>query len=190
MFKKFLIVVAAMLASTSVLADRVPGMDHCNIKSDEELVCSVVMCSVGLAISESRDECLKVNRDFAIYLATLGFWDKPPKCRMRDESCKKVGKATTASLSPEQCVELPTEDKQSACLAALGAAPDGYCDKFSGAEKIGCEDAQATGNFSEEYCSQLAEEKDSGRWSFLTATELEKKEELYNKCLAINRDDD
>lgn len=69
--------------------------NSCDISSDETLICEALMCNpIGLAINESRSECLKVNRRLAWYLATLGFWEDPPKCMSRDSSCNKTGRAT------------------------------------------------------------------------------------------------
>ncbi len=184
MIKK-LLVVASLLFASSAFAGNPQG---CPVPSDEELVCSVVMCDFGAALGKWSPECTHVKVRFAVYLATLGFWDHPPKCKMRDEHCNKTGKATKAQLGPQNCVDAGTKDKQDACMAAIGAAPKGYCDQFSGLDKKGCEDAQATGNFSEEYCQQLVDEKSSGRWAILSAADQQINEERYNKCLAINTD--
>ena len=91
----------------------------CPIKSDEKLVCAVVMCDFGLIMGEWSSECTQHKKDFAIYLATLGFWDKPPKCMMRDENCNKDGKAKKAELSPKDCEKFDTEIQQKACLDGI-----------------------------------------------------------------------
>ena len=107
------------------------SLQACDIPSDEKLVCEVVLCNpVGLAISESRSECLAVNRRFAIYLATLGFWDSPPKCKFRDQSCNSIGRADDAPVDASFCNELDTEDEKNSCLAAIGQAPAEYCESF------------------------------------------------------------
>lgn len=94
----------------------------CDVPSDEKLVCEVVLCNpIGLVISESRSKCMKVNRRFAIYLATLGFWDKPPKCKLRNAQCQKTGNAgSDATLAPSFCEELPDRESQLACLVNSG----------------------------------------------------------------------
>lgn len=116
--------------------------DGCPVPSDEKLVCEVVLCNpLGIVISESRSECLQVNRRFAIYLATLGFWDKPPKCKLRDKNCNKVGNASSAEIDPQYCDELGSEAEQDACRMALGAPPSnpGYCEEFDGDQRDACE---------------------------------------------------
>jgi len=112
----------------------------CPIPSDEKLVCSVIMCVPGLLISESRSKCIQINRKFAIYLATLGFWSKPPKCKMRDLNCESTGNASSAEIDASYCDELETEAEQNSCRAALGEpVNEDYCDSFSGDERDACE---------------------------------------------------
>lgn len=95
--------------------------EGCPMKSDEALVCEVVLCNpLGLVISESRSECMKTNRKFAIYLAKLGFWDKPPKCKMRDKDCNKTGKAKSANIDVDFCDELDNFDERNTCRNTLG----------------------------------------------------------------------
>lgn len=102
-------------------ASRTEIPEGCPMKSDEALVCEVVLCNpLGLVISESRSECMKTNRRFAIYLATLGFWDKPPKCKMRDKDCNKTGKAKSASIDVDFCDELENFDERNTCRNTLG----------------------------------------------------------------------
>ncbi|WP_226669093.1 hypothetical protein [Microbulbifer aggregans] len=95
--KKILSVIAGVLLAGSALA--------CNIKSDEKLVCEALICTVGILIPESHSECVKVQTEFAIYLATLGFWEDPPTCKNRDMNCKSTGKASTA-VAPSTCDSL------------------------------------------------------------------------------------
>ncbi|CAN0490737.1 unnamed protein product, partial [Scytosiphon promiscuus] len=76
----------------------------CPMPSDEQLVCEVVLCNpIGLTISESRSECLAVNRRFAIYLATLGPFRDPPRCKMRDQQCRVTGRASNATIDASFC---------------------------------------------------------------------------------------
>lgn len=137
----------------------------CPMSSDEKLVCSVILCNpIGLMISDSRSECLKVNRDFAIYLATLGFWDKPPKCYARDEYCNRTGRASTAQMSPEYCVDAGDAGRQNACMTALRASGAGYCDQFRNQrERQACESIQSSGQLTSEYCDELIRNRRWGR---------------------------
>lgn len=112
----------------------------CPIPSDEQLVCEVVLCNpIGLTISESRSECLAVNRRFAIYLATLGPFRDPPRCKMRDQQCRITGRASNALVDARFCHELDTSAARNSCLAAIGQATQEYCDTFSGDAKDACE---------------------------------------------------
>ncbi|MDP5209853.1 hypothetical protein [Microbulbifer sp. 2205BS26-8] len=84
---------------TIISAFIVGSASACDIDSDEQLVCEALMCSVGIFIPASHSECVKVQRDFAIYLATLGFWEDPPKCKNRDMNCQSTGNANTRSAN-------------------------------------------------------------------------------------------
>ena len=69
-----------------------PNKSGCPVSSEEKLACGVLLCNpVGLAISESRSECLDINKKWALYLATLKPWDSPARCRSRDMSCAQRG---------------------------------------------------------------------------------------------------
>lgn len=105
----------AALSSSALAADP----NGCPVPSAEKLVCAVVMCDFGLVMGEWSSECTEYKKDFAIYLATLGPFDKPPRCKMRDENCKKVGTAKKASLDASKCDELETVEAQTACKAAV-----------------------------------------------------------------------
>ena len=108
-----------------------PIASACDIPSDEALVCEVVLCNpLGLAISESRSKCMQVNRRFAIYLAKLGFWDKPPKCKMRDKNCKKTGeKIVKKDIS--FCDYAPPEQKEACLRAVIGDKPPVHgCERY------------------------------------------------------------
>jgi len=144
--KKIIFILSIFITSLAVQANPSPtpssnqNQQGCPVSGAETLVCSVILCNpIGLAINKSRSKCLDVNRRFAWYLATLGFWSKPPKCQMRDKSCNKVGKATDAQIDPSYCDSLGTEAEQNACKAALGGATQEYCDTFEGVEKLACE---------------------------------------------------
>lgn len=91
----------------------------CYLPSDEKLVCAMVMCDFGKIYGEWSQECRSYEVEFAHYLATLGFWDKPPKCEMRDDSCAKNGRAQKVSVSPSTCNNLGTDAEQKSCLDGI-----------------------------------------------------------------------
>ena len=93
--------------------------EGCHVPSAEKLVCAVVICDFGLIMGEWSSECTEYKKDFAFYLATLGPFDKPPKCKMRDENCNKVGTARKASLDISKCDGLESIEAQSACRSAV-----------------------------------------------------------------------
>lgn len=108
--------IATALAAVCLSA----GAYACPMSSAEKLVCEVVMCNpIGLAIPASHNECMRVNREFAIYLATLGPFKKPPKCKNRDQNCNVVGNASgdAAQLPPSFCDELKSEQQRESCNA-------------------------------------------------------------------------
>lgn len=144
---KYIIVIAllfSMYIPTKAIAGQlnpVAGQPQsCPVSSAETLVCSVVICNpIGLAIAKSRSECLTVNRKFAIYLATLGFWSKPPSCKSRDKNCNKTGKASKAQISTSECSQLSTSYEQESCRAAItGQVTKSFCNKLSGYRKTQC----------------------------------------------------
>jgi len=128
----------------------------CPMPSDERLVCEVLICNpVGLAIPESRSQCLKINVRFAIYLATLGFWDSPPSCKSRDKDCRVTGRATNQNLDPQFCENnLTDQDETEACWAAIGLATEEYCDRFVGVQRDSCFNSRI---IRDDFCTQYAE---------------------------------
>lgn len=118
MLKK-IILCAALAAPSFAVANNNPN--GCPVPSDEKLVCAVVMCDFGLIMGEWSSECTQYKRDFAIYLATLGPFDRPPKCKMRDENCNKTGKAKKAAVDEKFCTSLSTPEAVNACLAGKKA---------------------------------------------------------------------
>jgi hypothetical protein len=120
----FLTCLSLQFLNNSAFAGEPEG---CPIKRDEELVCSMLLCSVGLLIDESRPKCLKIQREYAIYLATLGFWDKPPKCKSRDMDCNKTGKASKAPIPPDICTDPVTMETDAECVKGKNIA-DFDCD--------------------------------------------------------------
>lgn len=99
--------------------------------SDEQLVCKVVLCNpLGLISPDARPDCLQVNKDFAIYLATLGFWDKPPKCKMRDMQCNKTGTAKKGVVAESPCTDPITHVTDPVCVVGM-QKNDAACDDIS-----------------------------------------------------------
>ncbi len=136
--KNIIISIVALLTLMSSNANAVAAKE-CPIGKAETLVCSAIMCSVGILIAESRPKCIQVNRKFAIYLATLGFWSKPPSCKSRDENCNVTGKAT-AKVDPKSCEALGSPADIIKCKAAGGiGVPVDDCSVFEGKEKTQCE---------------------------------------------------
>lgn len=134
-----------MLSTFNVSAEDITvETEGCPMQSAETLVCSVVVCSIGILIPESHSECVKVKTKFAIYLATLGFWSKPPSCKQRDENCEKTGKASNAEIDPEFCMGLGTDEKVQACLAAGGFDALPMCSEYTGFKKTMCEEQYGT----------------------------------------------
>jgi hypothetical protein len=112
---------------------------ECPMGSAETLVCEVVFCSVGLFIDASRPKCIQVTREFAIYLASLGFWSSPPSCKTRDINCNVTGNASSAVIDPNICDGLSTESERNSCKAASGEVIQEFCDTFTGADQQSCE---------------------------------------------------
>jgi hypothetical protein len=111
----------------------------CSIPGDEALVCEVIMCAVGINIPASAAQCVKVNLKFAKYLATLGFWSKPPSCKTKDKNCDDVG-SQDAPLNANVCDALGSVEEQESCKAATGEVTPEYCDTLSGSNQLACKD--------------------------------------------------
>lgn len=114
MMKK-LIMLVALFGSASAFAG--PELKECSVSKAEKLVCANVMCDFGRIMGEDSKECRQYKVDLAVYLATLGPFSKPPKCKMRDENCKKTGNAKKAEVDEKYCKGLDTVTEQDACLA-------------------------------------------------------------------------
>lgn len=139
--KKFLFFL--LLFSTSAFAtdfekeaDNQVKAHSCPMKSDERLICANVMCDFGLIMGEWSSECTQYKKDLAIYLATLGFWDKPPKCWGRDSGCKKDGKIKKNTVATSVC-EDEKGNIDANCLKGLNVM-NSDCDELSGKEKDQC----------------------------------------------------
>ncbi|MBS0044834.1 hypothetical protein KFE26_21440 [Shewanella sp. M16] len=78
---KVSILTAALLLSAS----------SAQAKNKNELACEAILCAVGIAIPASHNECRKVLIDWNTYLATLGFFSKPPKCPKTDATGMVIG---------------------------------------------------------------------------------------------------
>ena len=128
----FVVLIVLLISTPSFAATE---FQSCPMPSDEKLVCAVVMCVPGLLISESRPKCLAINKKFAVYLATLGFWKKPPNCKMRDLNCTIIGEAKTPNVDVSFCNALSLVTEQNSCKAALGQSEKSYCDTFTDNEK-------------------------------------------------------
>lgn len=114
MLKK-LIISVALFCSASAFAQ--PGLKECSVSRAEKLICANVMCDFGRIMGEDSAECRQYKVDLAVYLATLGPFSKPPKCKLRDENCKKTGNAKKAEVDEKYCKGLNTTTEQDACLA-------------------------------------------------------------------------
>lgn len=135
MFKKllFISVLFSLFNSTSVFAFDHP--DGCPVGRAEKIVCAAVMCDFGLIMGEWPSECNQVKVDLAVYLATLGFWDKPARCFNRDQDCKKDGKAKKANATPAMCAEAGVTQNQCERGVAINNAD---CDELTGTAEQEC----------------------------------------------------
>lgn len=57
----------------------------------QRLACQAIMCSIGIAIPESHNECRKVLTEWSVYAALLGPFASKPKCPKVDENQNVVG---------------------------------------------------------------------------------------------------
>ena len=118
-----------------------PNKSGCPISSEEKLACGVALCNpVGLAISESRSECLEINRQWALYLATLKPWEKPVRCRSRDMNCAKRG--IIKEVNYAYCSRAFSGDDWEYCInnainSQCGGLPSGHFDACGRAVREG-----------------------------------------------------
>lgn len=159
--KKILFLLLLSIPGVSFASAYDSAMSHqCKVSSAEKLVCEVLLCNpLGLIDKEARPKCLDVNMKFGIYLSTLGFWGKPPKCYGRDPLCNKTGKAQKATSLEKICDGLDEKEKiaceqgkqfndagcdelegeaQKKCYVDL-AIRTGKCDELSSTMKLMCE---------------------------------------------------
>lgn len=154
---RYICVIATLLCASTAWADA--PVNGCPMNDDEKLVCSVVLCNpIGLLKDESRSECIKVNKQFAKYLATLGFWKKPPKCKMRDMSCGEVGTAKKGVVDEGICTDPDTNITDTACIAGLNINNSG-CDDLEGSDQDACYKNLAQKNGTCEQLSSPAKEE-------------------------------
>ena len=113
--------------------------EGCPMSSKEELICANVMCDIGYIAGEWSKECQQYKIDLAVYLATLGFWDKPPKCYQRDMSCNKVGKAKKSTVATSFCTDETTGVSNEECLKGKNINDADCEDKETLEEKETCE---------------------------------------------------
>ena len=102
--KNFIGILIFLMASSS-FGVGINDLDNggCDIPSKEELACGVFICSVGVAVPAATSECLKIFKKWAIYLATLGPFQSPARCKSRDMNCNTS--STHAKMSYESCAE-------------------------------------------------------------------------------------
>tara|TARA_Y100000782_G_scaffold115267_1_gene156491 strand:- start:1229 stop:1531 length:303 start_codon:yes stop_codon:yes gene_type:complete len=75
-----------------------------NLSGNEKLACEYALCvPIGLLISESRDKCLRVERRWKLYVATLGPFKSPPKCPLINANGDKVGTVDDVCQGNEEC---------------------------------------------------------------------------------------
>lgn len=168
MFKKLLFGCVLLSLLQVNLASAFDHPDGCPVSRSEKIVCAMVMCDFGQAMGEWPSECNDVKIDFAIYMASLGFWDKPAKCFKRDKDCNKKGKAKNQvaaqscqdTISGEydnnclrgvnimnmDCSERTTEEEKTACYRELAVKND-MCEKNVGGviEAVPCDETLARG---------------------------------------------
>ena len=117
----------------SIIAN--PNKSGCPISEDEKLACGVVLCNpVGLSISESRSECLEINRKWAIYLATLKPWEKPVSCKSRDMNCSKRG--VIKEVNHQYCTRTFVGEDWEYCIRN---AIDNKCEGLTGCRLAQCD---------------------------------------------------
>lgn len=128
---------AVLFALTSLYATQTLATEGCPMPSDEKLVCAVVVCDFGLLKGENSSECKAYKKQFAIYLASLGIWDKPPKCKNRDMACNKTGTAKKAESPPSVCTDPDTLITDPECVK--GANINSFsCDDMTGEDQDKC----------------------------------------------------
>lgn len=180
--KKLLLFTFSLLLSVSTFATeqdlrKESAKTHeCKISSPEKLVCAVTMCNFGTLFGEWSSDCTMYTEQFAVYLATLGFWSKPPKCFGRDQNCNKTGKAQKATPPQGVCANLSGEEKtkcengvriansscdelgdtsaQSNCYVEL-AKQNNSCSELTGIPKEKCEGTYNPDNYDLSSCSNI-----------------------------------
>jgi len=113
---KQLLFMLAVLVSLPASAGSPSASSGCPMSNAEELIRANVVCDIGLIAGEWSSECQQYKIDLAVYLATLGFWDKPPKCWQRDMSCNKTGKAKKSTVATSYCTDEYTGITNEECL--------------------------------------------------------------------------
>ncbi|MBU0801486.1 MAG: hypothetical protein KKA05_10870 [Alphaproteobacteria bacterium] len=137
MFKKLIFSGVLILLLHVNLSFGLSHPDGCPIGRSEEIVCAAVMCDFGLLKGESPSECDQVKIDLAVYLASLGFWDKPAKCYNRDQNCNKKGKAKK-QVSAQSCQDSISGDMDSQCLRGVNIMNMDCTEKTAGEEQDAC----------------------------------------------------
>lgn len=141
---KKLLFMLAVLVSLPASAGSPSASSGCPIPKAEELICANVVCDFGRIMGEDSAECRQYKVDLAIYLSTLGFWDKPPKCHKRDMNCNKTGRAGKKTVSKSVC-ENEYGEIDNDCLRGLNVV-NMDCSEKSGDEQVECYNQLASKN--------------------------------------------
>lgn len=132
----FISVLFSLFNSTSVFAFDHP--DGCPVSRAEKIVCAAVMCEFGAAMGENPSECNQVRIDLAVYLASLGFWDKPAKCMNRDSDCNTKGKAKKAPANARHCTDPDTGIVDSNCMRGMNIMTMDCSEEPAGEKQDSC----------------------------------------------------
>jgi len=113
--------------------------NNCGQSDDETTVCTNIMCTFGIVYGEWSQECTDNVLDMVLLRATTPPWDSLPTCKMVDELCNQVGRASRREASKDFCHGLSTEKRHS-CLLGLEigeeeAAID-YIERNNGDEEL------------------------------------------------------
>ena len=99
-----------------------------NLNKGQSLACGAILCGVGIALAESRSKCIKVLRDWNIYVATLGPFRSPPKCPILDRD------GATAGYNAAECSAIQDLQYRQLCEESSDSKPaPGYyqCDQLT-----------------------------------------------------------
>ncbi len=109
-----------------------------NLGRGRTLACEALLCAVGVLITESRPKCLRVLRDWSIYLATLSIFRSTPKCPSVNASGHVTG------YNEMTCEAIQDVEMRNLCLEANNLRPAPVvpprdpCDHLEGFEREIC----------------------------------------------------